>query len=80
MKVSDEFTVPLSSVHHVAVHRVGNEQEWWVAQTSDALKVAAQFWGTSMGRPPEGAARQDARSVAPNGAPASNAASARPGI
>ena len=75
MKVSDEFTVPLCSVHHDAVHRVGNEQGWWIAQAIDPLKVAAQLWGTSIGRPPEDAANQDARSVAPNGAPPSNAAS-----
>ena len=75
LKVSDEFTVPLCSVHHDAVHRVGNEQGWWVSQAWDPLKVAAQLWGTSIGRPPEGAARQDARSVAPDGAPASNATS-----
>ena len=75
MKVSDEFTVPLCSVHHDAVHRAGNEQGWWVAQAIDPLKVAAQLWGTSTGRPPEEAAHQDARSDVPNGAPPPNVGS-----
>ena len=48
-KVSDEFTVPLCSLHHDAVHRVGNERGWWVAQAIDPLKVAEQLWACSNG-------------------------------
>jgi hypothetical protein len=44
MKVSDEFAVPLCSLHHDAVHRTGNEQGWWVAQAIDPLKAAARLW------------------------------------
>jgi DNA recombination protein Rad52 len=52
-KVSDEFTVPLCSMHHDAVHRTGNERGWWVAQAIDPLKAAAQLWATTNGRAPE---------------------------
>jgi hypothetical protein len=29
-KASDEFTVPLCRSHHRSVHRVGDEQAWWL--------------------------------------------------
>jgi DNA recombination protein Rad52 len=48
-KVSDEFTVPLCSMHHDALHRVGDERSWWVAQAIDPLKVAEQLWAHSIG-------------------------------
>ena len=47
LKVSDEFTVPLCSLHHDAVHRVGNERSWWTAQAIDPLKAAAELWKKS---------------------------------
>jgi hypothetical protein len=54
MKVSDEFTVPLCSVRHDAVHRVGNERSWWVAQAIDPRKPAAELWDVTMRRISEG--------------------------
>jgi hypothetical protein len=50
MKVSDEFTVPLCSVHHDAVHRTGNEKSWWMSQAIEPLKAAAQLWAATQGR------------------------------
>ena len=49
LKVSDEFTVPLCSVHHDAIHLAGNEQAWWLAQAIDPLKAAAELWARSAG-------------------------------
>ena len=43
-KVSDEFTVPLCSVHHRELHRHGDERVWWDAHRVDALKVAEELW------------------------------------
>ena len=48
MKVSDEFVVPLCSVHHDAVHRVGDEKEWWARQAIDPLAKAAELWALSL--------------------------------
>lgn len=44
-KVSDEFTVPLCSVHHRELHSHGDERVWWAQRGIDALAVAAQLWG-----------------------------------
>lgn len=49
MKVSDEFTVPLCSTHHDALHRVGNERGWWVSNGIDPLKTAEDLWRASVG-------------------------------
>jgi hypothetical protein len=54
MKVSDEFTVPLCSVHHDAVHRTGNERSWWMSQVIDPLKAAAQLWSATQGKETQG--------------------------
>jgi hypothetical protein len=43
-KVSDEFTVPLCSLHHRDLHRHGDERNWWAARGIDALKVAKALW------------------------------------
>jgi len=43
-KVSDEFTVPLCSVHHRELHQHGDERVWWEAHRIDALKVAEELW------------------------------------
>lgn len=43
-KVSDEFTVPLCSVHHRELHRQGDERIWWDAHGIDALAVAQELW------------------------------------
>ena len=48
-KVSDEFTVPLCSTHHDAVHRTGDEQKWWEAQSIDPLVVARDMWAARPG-------------------------------
>lgn len=44
-KVSDEFTVPLCSVHHRELHQHGDERVWWDARGIDALQVAEDLWG-----------------------------------
>jgi DNA recombination protein Rad52 len=54
LKVSDEFTVPLCSVHHDALHRVGDERTWWTRRAIDPLEVAAKLWAISRRRQPAG--------------------------
>lgn len=50
MKVSDEFTVPLCSIHHDEVHRTGDERAWWArAGIIEPLKVAEKLWAQSRG-------------------------------
>lgn len=44
LKVSDEFTVPLCSIHHHNIHTTGKEREWWQGRNIDPLKVAATLW------------------------------------
>ncbi|MBL6939309.1 MAG: DUF968 domain-containing protein [Alphaproteobacteria bacterium] len=46
-KVSDEFVVPLCSVHHGELHNAGSEQAWWHAQSLDPLPVAHEHWTIS---------------------------------
>lgn len=53
-KVSDEFTVPLCSVHHRELHRHGDERVWWAAHRIDALKVAAELWASRRSLAPGG--------------------------
>lgn len=43
-KVSDEFTVPLCSLHHRELHRYGDERVWWAAHKIDALRIAEELW------------------------------------
>ena len=50
LKVSDEFTVPLCSVHHDEIHRTGDEKSWWARHEIDPLKAAAELWASSQGR------------------------------
>ena len=47
LKVSDEFTVPLCSIHHHEIHTTGKEREWWRGRSIDPLKVAAALWQQS---------------------------------
>ncbi len=47
LKASDEFTVPLCRIHHRALHRTGNEQQWWRSTKIDPLKVAQRLWRSS---------------------------------
>ena len=46
-KVSDEYTVPLCSLHHRLLHQTGNEIAWWEYQKIDPLAVAAELWRQS---------------------------------
>jgi hypothetical protein len=48
-KVSDEFAVPLCRGHHRAVHRSGNEQEWWQQAGIEPIKVARKLWRKTRG-------------------------------
>ena len=48
-KVSDEFTVPLCSIHHRELHRHGDERVWWSAHGIDALRVAEELWEVRRG-------------------------------
>ena len=43
-RVSDEFTVPLCRSHHRALHRRGNEPEWWKENGIDPVGVAQKLW------------------------------------
>lgn len=43
-KVSDEFTVPLCTIHHRQLHDHGNEKTWWATHAIEPLVIAAQLW------------------------------------
>ena len=47
MKVSDEFTVPLCSVHHDELHRSGDERGWWTTKDVSPLGIAEELWRAS---------------------------------
>ncbi len=42
-KVSDEYTVPLCSLHHRLLDQTGNEIAWWECQKIDPMVVAAEL-------------------------------------
>ena len=46
-RVSDEFTVPLCRSHHRALHRRGNEPEWWKENGIDPVEIAQKLWETT---------------------------------
>jgi len=46
-KVSDEFTVPLCSVHHRELHQSGAERDWWQKRGIDPVKLAQELWRAS---------------------------------
>ena len=46
-KVSDEFTVPLCSVHHNELHAFGNEASWWRVKGVEPLGSAIALWTES---------------------------------
>jgi hypothetical protein len=48
-KVSDEYTVPLCSMHHDDLHRFGAELAWWENRNIEPLAVAQQLWGLTQG-------------------------------
>ena len=43
-RVSDEFTVPLCRSHHRALHRRGNEAQWWRENGIDPVGIAQNLW------------------------------------
>jgi DNA recombination protein Rad52 len=43
-KVSDEWTVPLCSTHHRALHNVGDERQWWAEKEIDPTAHAVRLW------------------------------------
>lgn len=43
-KVSDEWVVPLCSLHHRALHDVGDEREWWTTHKLDPVEIAKDLW------------------------------------
>jgi hypothetical protein len=43
-KVSDEWTVPLCSTHHRALHSVGDEKQWWREKGIDPIVHAVRLW------------------------------------
>lgn len=51
LKVSDEFTVPLCAIDHDALHRSGDERNWWGAKGVDPLPIASALWAQSRDRP-----------------------------
>jgi hypothetical protein len=65
-KVSDEFTVPLSRIHHREVHRGGDEAAWWERFGVDPYRVAAALWAqTRPGRSGAGLPSDDPSMAAP---------------
>ncbi len=50
LKVSDEFTVPLCSIHHDEIHRTLREKQWWQERKIDPLAVAGVLWRESCKR------------------------------
>jgi ERF superfamily len=43
-RVSDEFAVPLCRTHHRAVHRHGDEVDWWNSAGVDPAVIAQRLW------------------------------------
>jgi hypothetical protein len=43
-RVSDEFTVPLCRSYHRALHRRGDEAEWWRENGIDPVGIAQKLW------------------------------------
>ena len=48
-KVSDQWTVPLCSIHHDAVHQRGDERAWWKQEKIDPMTEAERLWRKSAG-------------------------------
>jgi hypothetical protein len=47
LKVSDEFTVPLSRGHHRQLHQAGDEVAWWNDLNINAMEIAKELWEES---------------------------------
>jgi hypothetical protein len=43
-RVSDEFAVPLCRTHHRAVHRHGDEADWWKSTGINPAVMAQRLW------------------------------------
>ena len=43
-KVSDEWVVPLCNLHHRSLHDAGREEDWWLKQNVDPLRIAEGLW------------------------------------
>ena len=43
-KVSDEWVVPLCTIHHRALHEAGDERRWWGHQAVDPILEASKLW------------------------------------
>jgi len=70
LKVSDEFTVPLCSIDHDALHRSGDERAWWEERRIDPLPHAQRLWQESRGVVVEAAPAVEAKDMAePNANP-----------
>jgi hypothetical protein len=50
LKVSDEFTVPLCSIHHSTIHTTGRERDWWQERNIEPLEIAKSLWQQSRER------------------------------
>jgi len=48
-KVSDEWTVPLCTIHHRALHDFGAEEHWWEQKGIDPLAEAEKLWKQTHG-------------------------------
>ena len=49
LKVSDEFTVPLCTIHHSENHATGDERRWWRQRKINPLPVARALWRDGSG-------------------------------
>ena len=60
-KVSDEWTVPLCSVHHRSLHDAGAEERWWQGHGINPIGEAEKLWRQSHGNesPPSPIASED---------------------
>jgi hypothetical protein len=47
-KTSDEFVIPLCSLHHRELH--GNEREWWRLKNLDPIPIALGLWQQTRGK------------------------------
>ena len=77
LKVSDEFTVPLCSLHHDDLHRSGSERDWWEKRHINPEPIAADLWARTRmpsGLEPAAATAVGASPTAPERTAANGAA------
>lgn len=51
LKVGDQWTVPLCSRHHRALHDSGAERDWWADNRIDAVAIAKRIWQSKVSTP-----------------------------